>query len=70
MKTQTVMVAHQHLLTPLVDHSHLPQTGTATKPADPRNFGTESFTDRAWTVSVVREEILDQRGHAHGGIND
>ena len=70
MKTQTVMVAHQHLLRPLVGHLVLPQASTATKPADPWDFGPESFTVRATTVSVVLKEILEEKGHPHGGIND
>jgi hypothetical protein len=70
MKTQTVIVAPQHLLTSWVGQLLLPQTGTATKPADPWNFGPESFTVRATTVSVVLKEILEQKGHLHRGIND
>lgn len=70
MNTQTVIVAHEHLLTPWVGHLLLPQTGSATKPDDPWDFGPESFTVRATTVSVVLKEILEQKGHIHGGIND
>jgi hypothetical protein len=70
MNTQTVIVAHQRLLAPLVDHLLLPQASTATKPADPWDFGPESFTFRATTISVVLKEILEQKGYPHGGIND
>jgi hypothetical protein len=70
MNTQTVIVAHQHLLTPLVDHLLLAQTGTATKPFDPWNMGPELLGFRATTVTVVLKEILEQKGYPHGGIND
>jgi len=70
MNTQTVIVAPQDLFAPRVDHLLLPQTNTATKPDDPWNFGPDSLTVRATTVSVVLKEILEQRGHIHGGIND
>ena len=70
MNTQTVIVAPQHLLAPHVGHLLLPQTSTATKLAESWNFGPESFTVRATTVTVVLKEILEQRGHIHGGIND
>lgn len=70
MKTKTVSVAHQYRPEPLVDHLLLPQTSTTTEPFDPRNFGTESFTDRANTFSGVLREILEQTGHPFGGINE
>ena len=70
MNTQTVIVAPQHLLAPWVGRLLAPQTGSATKPVDPWNLGPESFTISATTVSVALEEILEQRGHPHGGIND
>jgi len=69
MKTKTVSVAHQYRPESLVDPLHLPQTST-TKPIDPRNFGSESFTDRAHTVSGLLKEILEQTGYNHGGIID
>jgi len=70
MKTQTVILASQDLLEPPVGHLQLSQTSTATKPGDPWDFDPESFPLRAPTVTVVHEEILEQRGHPHGGIND
>ena len=70
MNTQTVIVPPQHLLAPWVGHLLLTQTTKATKPGDPWNFGPESLTVRATTVSVVLKEILGQKGHPHGGIND
>ena len=70
MNTQTVIAAPQHLLKPWVGHLLLPQTSTVTRPAGPWDFGPESFTIRATTVSGVLKEILEQRGHLHGGIND
>ena len=70
VNTQTVIVAPQDLLAPLAGHLLLPQTSTATKPADSWNFGPESLTVRATTISVVLREILEQTRHLHGGIND
>ena len=70
MNTQTVIVAHQGLLPPLVDHLLLSQTSTNTKPAEPRDFDSGALTFRATTISVVLKEILEERGYIHGGIND
>jgi len=70
MNTQTVIVAHQQLLPPLVDHLLLQQTSTATKRLDPWDLGPESLTVRATTISVVLKEILEDRGYFHGGINE
>jgi len=70
MNPQTNIVAHQRLFPPLVDHLLLSQTSTPTKPVDPFNFDPDSLSLRATTISVVLKEILEQRGHIHGGIND
>ena len=70
MNTKTVGVAHRQLPAPEVGHLLRPQTSTATKPANPWDLGPESVTVRAMTVSVVFEEIFEQKGHPHGGIND
>jgi hypothetical protein len=70
MKTRTVILASQDLLEPPAGHFQLSQTSTATKPGDPWDFDPESFTFRATTVTVVLKEILEQRDHIYGGIND
>jgi hypothetical protein len=74
MNVQTVIVSPQSLLAPLlaplVGQLLLPETSTASKPANPWSFGPESFTFRATKISVAVKEMLEQRGHPHGGIND
>jgi len=70
MKTKPVSVAPQYRPEFLVDLLVLPQTSTTTLPIDPRNFGTESFSDGANPVSGELKEIPEPRGHPFGGIND
>jgi len=70
MNAKNAIVGHPKTLAPEVGHLLNPQTRTVTKPADSRSFDTESLNVRAKTVTVVLEEILEQKGHIHGGINE
>jgi len=71
MKTQTVIPSPSSLppaavvLGPLL----LTETSAVTRPAS-SEVAPEMLNLRATQVTVVLQEILEQRGYLHGGINE
>ena len=70
VNTKPVNVANEHLHPSQVGHLLTPKARPTRKAADPSDVGPESLTARATTVSVVLKEILEQKGHLTGGINE